>query len=195
MLAQYCTFLWCFSVVFRDMGISNPKILVSMGIVLIAVTVAVFGFALWRASVEHQQLRSEQQVEERTGALGGEKSDEEKDHAGSITAPSGDQQEELSAEPKRGGGGSPTQLTAVEVSVDEQHGTTRNMWQVLGLCAAESESATDEDVAHGSNGDSDTDVAALQAKLAAQSKLLREKDDALMEKDAEIARLAAAVVY
>ena len=67
LLAQYCVFLWCFSIVFRDMGISDPKILLSMGIFLIVATVGVFLFAFWRVRAELKLLRSEQkEVETRT---------------------------------------------------------------------------------------------------------------------------------
>ena len=44
--------VWAFSVVLRDMGISDPKLLVLMGCVLVVATVAVFAHALWRARAE-----------------------------------------------------------------------------------------------------------------------------------------------
>ena len=55
--AQYCVCLWCFSIVLRYMGISDPIALIAMGVALVVATAIVFGFALWRASDEVKRLR------------------------------------------------------------------------------------------------------------------------------------------
>lgn len=55
--AQYCVACWCFSIVFRDMGISATPVLLVLGVLLVLATVAVFAFALWRASDEVRDLR------------------------------------------------------------------------------------------------------------------------------------------
>ena len=48
--------------VFRDMGMSDPKILLSMGTFLIAATVGVFVIAFWRVRAELKLLQSEQKA-------------------------------------------------------------------------------------------------------------------------------------
>ena len=187
-LAQYCIFLWCFSVVFRDMGISDLNVLLTMGIVLIVATFAVFGFALWRASTELKLLRSEQQ-------------ESSADDVPTVTETAEDS---VSPTEAKGGGNSP-QDTTIEVdvmstAVNNQHDggaapskTPKSPWQLLGLCSADSELGDHSaDDAHSSRGE----VAKLLAKLEEQSKAcdeaLRAKDQVIREKDAEIRRLAAA---
>jgi len=65
--AQYCVFLWTFSILLRYMiqrdatfNTADSNILFTMGVGLILATAAVFGFALWRAFSELKLLRAEQ---------------------------------------------------------------------------------------------------------------------------------------
>ena len=180
LLAQYCIFLWCFSIVFRDMGISDPKILLSMGVCLIVATVGVFTFAFWRVFNELKQLRSETKENgDVDDDPANSESDELESDAGTVYR---DPEQQSPAELKRGGN-SP-QDTLVTTASDE-HGKAptkpKSPWQLLGLCAAESEVELGDSPEDAHGGD---DTAALLARLA-------EKDEALRAKDAEIVRLAA----
>ena len=60
--AQYCVFCWCFSIILRDMGISDQNTLTAMGIALIVATAAVFTFAIKQSIAEASALRSERQA-------------------------------------------------------------------------------------------------------------------------------------
>ena len=194
LLAQYCVFLWCFSIVFRDMGISDPKILLSMGTFLIAATVGVFVFAFWRVRAELKLLQSERKANggEDDNTVNSESDDTERD----AEIERHDPEQQSPADAKRGGN-SPqdTLVTTASDKQGEASNKPKSPWQLLGLCAAESEIELGESSENAQGGD---DTTALLARIAEKDEALRKKDEALhakdatlLEKDAEIARLAA----
>jgi len=195
LLAQYCVFLWCFSVVLRDMGISDPNLLLSMGIFLIVITVSVFVFAFWRVRAELKSLQSEQK------GNGGEDDDPASSEIDEAESDAGmvrhDPEQQSPAELKRGGN-SPKDASE-QTTASNKHGEAsskpKSPWQLLGLCAAESEIELGDSSEDAQGADGTT---ALLARLAEKDEALREigealraRDAALLEKDAEITRLAA----
>ena len=160
------------------MGISDPKVIFSMGIFLIVATVSIFAFAFWRVRAELKLLRSEQN-ETREGD---EENAQTESDTGTVLNPE-QQPAEPPTEAKRGGS-SPQDSLVTTVSEEQRQTSTKpkSQWGLFGLCAAESEIQLEdspEDTHGGSGG-----TAALLARLA-------EKDDALRKKDEEIVRLAA----
>ena len=170
-IAQYCVFLWAFCVVLRDMGISDPKLLVLMGSVLVVATVTVFAHALWRARAEVEAMHAMRRGSGASSCVASDdgeslqKVDSGSDAAGGASGPPA---------VIAGGRGSPNKEDAekdIELAVAMREHRPRQ-WQEL-LCAetplGDAPFVADE-------------VAALRARLA-------EKDAKLAEKDAEIARL------
>ena len=172
--AQYCVFCWCFSIILRDMGISDRNTLIAMGVVLIASTVAVFAFALRRSVAEASALRLERQASNVDTTA-----DEESRTDGSPDdGVGGNDDESTSPAPKHTGSSSPQDIAVVQQR-DSTRTEPRSPWQLLGLCAAESES--------GDSPEGDTyNTDALVAKLRGE---LTKKDAILATKDAEIAKL------
>ena len=184
-MTQYCVFLWCFAVVLREMGISDPQALILMGIVLIVATVGVFCFALWRARAELNEVRSERQQEgrrantpadeeNRTDPVGfGETDDADNDGTPAVCDTS-------STEPKHGGNSPQDIEMTVTTTTDERRCNPlieekSPPWQQLfGLCAAESE-GSDSGPQGGPRGAGELaalreEVARLTAALAAAKK-------------------------
>ena len=157
------------------MGISDRNTLIAKGVVLIATTVAVFAFALGRSVAKATALRLERK------ALNVDTSaDEESRTDGSPDdGVGGNDDESASPAPKHTGSSSPQGIAPVQQR-DSTRAEPRNPWQLLGLCAAESESGD-------SSQEGDTyDTDALVAKLRGE---LTKKDAILATKDAEIAKL------
>ena len=179
----------------RDVGIFDPRALVSMGVVLIVATVGVFAFALVRTSNELKLLRSaDEPTDEETSD----------DSYGGMMLSGGAETElpsrgRTDAEPKRGANSPHDASIKLDVAtVSEQQGEasrkTTSSWQLFGLCSADPTLVGDSSGGTDSNSD---EVAVLLARLEEQSRLLRKndealraKDQAIQEKDAEIVRLA-----
>ena len=185
--AQYCAFAWFFSIVLRYAGISDRKTLAVMGTLLIAATLAVFGFALWRVSTEVKLLRAERQAsftEDLPTAVDRDCAEDSSDG----------EQDESPPRETRSAGESPRQdieMTTITTTTGNRRnplpttpGRMTSTWhiQLLSLCTAESELG--DALADEQRQSSSDDIAGLQRKLAEQSKLIGEKD-------AEIARLLA----
>ena len=148
MAAQYNVFLWCFSIILRYLGISDRRALLAMGVVLILATVAVFGFALWRANDEVKLLL-------RSGLTDaeGRESDEEEESApgrGGDTSFNVCDIDEEHLQGQKRNGNSPLVHTEMEAAavidtVDDRRGIDQSKqaspWQeqLFGLCGAEPE--------------------------------------------------------
>ena len=178
-IAQYCVFVWAFSVVLRDMGISDPKLLVLMGCVLIVVTVAVFAHALWRAHAEMKALHAMQRGSHASSCVASDGDGESLQAIDSGSDAAGGAHDPPSS-PSKADAEKEIELTEVAVTATN-YGRPRH-WHEL-LCAAPSSSDDAPAVAD--------EVATLRARLAEKDAQLTEKDAELAEKGAEIMRLLA----
>ena len=146
-IAQYIICMWCFSVVLRYLGVSDPKVLVAMGVTLILATVGAFVHAVWRARDEDKASLSQPP-----------EADEQSEAQPTPSVDATEANDELPTEPAANGGQSPrdveTELTAQE---NDRHAPIQKpplggaspipSWHILGLCTAEPEVADGGDEA------------------------------------------------
>ena len=89
-IAQYVIFLR-FSVVLRYLGVSDPKVLIAMGGILIMATVGIIAHAVWRASDEVKASPSQQSEADEQNQVETTPSMDDNDVSGMLSAGSGGQ--------------------------------------------------------------------------------------------------------
>ena len=181
----------CFVIVLRDMGITNGGALLSLGITLIVATVAVFAHALWRTRTEVKELRQGTRRDTTTSTV-----DDEENRTGpprDAAEATGDTRD-LPDQPASKAAEDETEIEMAEfrtVAMGGRRETTepndkRSLWQMLGLCASESEGESEGDFPGTSASVDQTQIDEF-AKLVAK---LKRQEALLAQKDAEIARLS-----
>jgi hypothetical protein len=192
-ISQYCLFSWCFSVVLRDMNIADPGVLITLGVLLILATIGVFAHALWRARMENNALHS-RRASNLLNSIGTLEDDEETYALPSVETDGHEAALALESTPKPGRVSPAIDHGMIELAdLSEQHRIvppSNSPWELLGLCAASPEpdgrGGTDDDSAASGEG---KQMTVLLAKLAEKGVRLNGQTQALVDKDAEIARL------